>query len=87
MMVVKAVTRYESEDGKLFDDYNEAKSYNAQLKAMNGFKNAIMNADPSHSMGLLHINVVNSPAKVKSIRDACNKILDYHRNYGKLKKS
>lgn len=85
-MTIKAVTRYQSEDGKLFDNIKAAQAYNAQQKAMHVFMNAIHSAAPGHQLGLLHINIVNSPVHTKALRDACNKILDYHRNYGKLQK-
>jgi len=85
-MAVRAVTKYQSEDGKLHDTIGEARSHDSFQRSRDAIVAAIKKADPGHSIGLLHISLSNNPAALAELRDALNKSLDYHRNYGKLKK-
>lgn len=86
-MAIKAVTMYQSEDGKVHTDIVEARKYDSQQRVMSGIKLALATATPSQQWGLLHMDLCNNPSAAKLLRDQLNKVLDYHRNYGKLKKA
>lgn len=80
-MVVKAVTKYQSSDGQLHDDIATARKHDATKRNMDAIKAITQNMNP----GLLHIDLANKPHVAKQLRDALNKVLETHRNYGKLK--
>lgn len=85
-MAVKAIRMYQSEDGKAHPTMEAALKHNAAQKAMSGVKAALAKATPSMQMSLLHMDLVNNVEACTGLRDALNKALEYHRNYGKLKK-
>lgn len=86
-MSVKAIRMYQSEDGKVHPTLAAAHQYNAQQKVMAAVKTTLAETTPSMQMSLLHIDLVNNPNAAAKLRDQLNKVLDYHRNYGKLKKA
>jgi hypothetical protein len=86
-MAIKAVTRYQSEDGKLHDDIVEARSYDSVQRALTGVKAAILTASPNHMLGNLPLDLVNNPKHAELLRDALNAVLNSHRHYGKLRKN
>lgn len=85
-MPIKAIRMYQSEDGKVHSTMPEATKYNAQQKALSGVKAALAAATPSLRGDLLPIDLLNNPKAAAELRDQLNKVLEYHRNYGKLKK-
>jgi hypothetical protein len=83
---VKAVTKYETSDGKTHDDINAARKHEAMFTAISKVKTALTKASQNCSLGTLHIDLVNNPTAAAELRDALNIVLDTHRRHGKLKK-
>lgn len=85
-MTVRAIKVYESEDGKHHDNLADALAHDSQQRAMAAIATAMRTASPSSSLGTIHLDITNNPKHAEALRNACNKVLDYHRRYGKLKK-
>ena len=81
-MGVKAVTKYESEDGKLHATVEVARAHNSLFKNMNSMRKFFSINNPT----TVHTDLVNDPVKATELRDNLNKVLAHHRLYGKLKK-
>jgi len=84
-MVIRAITKYVSEDGTEHESIEEARRYDAMFKGMSAIKSALQKASPTNSLGTIHIDIANNPNNIIALRDALNTMLTYHRNYGKLK--
>jgi len=85
-MAIKAVTRYESDDGKLHDDIGEARKHDSMQRSLQKIRQALGTSSPGGSFGTLAIDLLNSPKNAELLRDALNATLNSHRVYGKLKK-
>lgn len=85
-MAIKAVTKYQSDDGTIHDDIVDARKHDSMQRALAGIRKAIALASPQSTVGTLSIDLLNYPEKAKGLRDALNKVLESHRLYGKLRK-
>lgn len=83
---IKAVTRFEAEDGSIHHTREEAIRHNSTHKCMKNTKTIINQHCPAVNTPI-HIDLVNNLAFITALRDQLNKTLEHHRNYGKLKKS
>lgn len=79
-MTVKMVRKYEAGDGQLFDTMVQAQRHDAKQKVFNGIRAALSAASPGSSIGTLVPDLAGSVTKLTTLRDACNKGLEYHRN-------
>jgi len=86
-MSIKAKTMYETSDGKSHATRAIALKHEAQFKVKNGLETMFNNHAPGRTSSEFSINLLNDPKALAALRDVCNKGLDYHRNYGKLKVS
>jgi len=84
-MAVKAVTVYEASDGKKFDTQEKAHAYEFASTRINNFRKVLANPTIMRAPEGLAVDLFNNPAILEELREACNKALDYHRRYGKLK--
>jgi hypothetical protein len=84
-MAVRAITVYEASDGKKFDTQEKAHAYEFASTRINNFRRILANPNIIRAPEGLAVDLFNSPAILEELRDACNKGLDYHRRYGKLK--
>ena len=85
-MGIKAVTRWETDDGQVHATQQAALKHDAQRKSMEEVRTALQTICSSSAPSMIAIEVVNNPKNAEMLRDACNRVLAYHRNYGKLKK-
>ena len=85
-MAVKAVTVWKAEDGSVHPDQKTAQKHNVQFKIRSGIAKIIAETTPSQQLRAFTIDMLNSPEALTKMRDICNKGLQYHRDYGKLKK-
>lgn len=86
-MGIKAVTMFQASDSSQFATRSEALAHDAKHKVFTGLRASIAKASPSFSQGTLIPDLINNPVTLMAVRDALNKALEYHRNYGKLVKS
>ena len=84
-MAVKAVTVYEATDGKKFDTQEKALAYESASTRINNFRRVFANPNIIHTPEGLAVDLFNNVQSLEDMREACNKALDYHRRYGKLK--
>jgi len=84
-MGVKAVTVYEASDGKKFDTQEKAHAYEFASTRINNFRRVFANPSIIRAPDGLAVDLFNHPDVLEDLREACNKALDYHRRYGKLK--
>lgn len=80
-MTVKCVRRYQSSDGKLHESEKEARKHDAQFSLLTDIKMQLDAAGNNSSPSTTHISLLNKPELAVKMRDALNKVLDYHRNY------
>lgn len=86
-MSIKAKTMYETSDGKSHETRAIALKHEAGLKVKNGLVAAFCANAPGRTPSEFSVNLLNSVNNLTALRDICNKGLEYHRNYGKLKVS
>lgn len=85
-MGIKRVSVYEASDGKQFPTIAEAQAHDACAKVMAKIRIALQNPKISGQVpSTLAIDLTNDPKIATDLRDALNKALEYHRNYGKLR--
>jgi bifunctional pyridoxal-dependent enzyme with beta-cystathionase and maltose regulon repressor activities len=84
-VTVNSVRMYQSEDGTLHEDITLARKHDAQYRVMSKVKDVLAKATPSRQFNLLALDLANNPKTATELRDALNKVLEYHRHYGKLK--
>ncbi|WAX21921.1 hypothetical protein [Stenotrophomonas phage RAS14] len=86
-MTIKAKTVYTTSDGKEHASRAIAQKHEAAYKVKSGLETAFVANAPSRIPSEFAINMLNSVENLTALRDLCNKGLEYHRNYGKLKKA
>lgn len=85
--MVKAVTMYQSTDGKMHSSMDEARSHDALYKCMSTVKAILQSPRMGDHANMMSLEIVNNPKAALDLREACNKVLDFHRKYGKLRKN
>lgn len=84
-MTIKSVSRFETQDGRLFEDRQDALRHDAQSKVLRQIKTILQENNVGSVAANLALDLLNKPAVATALRDALNKSLDYQRRYGKLK--
>ena len=86
-MTIKAKTVFTTSDGKEHATRAIALKHEAGFKVRKALEHSFTATAPGRAPTEFSLNLLNSVAELTALRDACNKGLEYHRNYGKLKKA
>lgn len=76
MSSIQSVRMYKAEDGSLHSTMEAAYAHNAQYKCLSQMREIFRNLSVNP-----HIGLMNNPEIAIQMRDAMNKVLDYHRRY------
>lgn len=82
--MVKVVHKYQADDGTVHDSMEDAYKHDALQKVMSKTKKIFQ--DVGLNTSTVYLDFVNKPQVATQMRDAMNRVLDYHRRYGKLRK-
>lgn len=82
--MIKVVHKYQADDGTIHDSMEAAYKYDALQKVMARTKKIFQ--DVGLNTSTAYLDFVNNPQIASKMREAMNRVLDYHRRYGKLKK-
>lgn len=76
MGTIQVVRMYKAEDGSHHATIEQAHAHNAQYKCLTQMREIFRNLSVNP-----HIGLMNNPEYALQMRDAMNKVLDYHRRY------
>lgn len=86
-MSIKAKTVFTTSDGKEHQTRAIALKHEAGYKVRKSLEESFAKNAPGRAPTEFSLNLLTNVAELTAMRDACNKGLEYHRNYGKLKKA
>lgn len=89
-MAIRAITKFTTSDGIEHDTRLDAQKHEAMQKGKDRLatliaQNAHLSTDHRVDVKSLIHAMAHKPEVAAAFRDAFNKVLDFHRNYGKLK--
>jgi hypothetical protein len=86
-MTIKAKMVFTTSDGKEHPTRVIAQKHEAGFKVRQSLELAFAKNAPGRAPTEFSMNLLNNVEELTALRNACNKGLEYHRNYGKLKKA